>query len=189
VTSRDAPELARWTLPQALVWIIFRTPQAVAITPNTKDIFDVTNDMVRSEGIDEGAISTAVQRREELLDYLKRGKLQAWGIPRGQTEHSPVPSTSWDTIDSFFIYNGLAPSDVGSSEEESARYREVYLIPDDVEACWASKDKPYRPPRKKIKREAIDAAIKHFGLDALLELPQKGREQKIIDLVKSQYHV
>jgi hypothetical protein len=77
VTTRDPLKLARWTLAQALVWIIYRTPQAVGETPCTKDIFDVANDLARREGIEQAAMLADLQRRDELLDQLKRGTLRA----------------------------------------------------------------------------------------------------------------
>ena len=92
MTNHDSLELARWTLAQTLVWIIYRTPQAVAQTPCTKDVFDVTNDLARRAGIEPTAMSADLQRRDELMDHLKRGTLRAWGIARGQTEHSPIPA-------------------------------------------------------------------------------------------------
>ena len=80
MTNHDSLELARWTLAQTLVWIIYRTPQAVAQTPCTKDVFDVTNDLARRDGIEPTAMSADLQRRDELMDYLKRGTLRAWGL-------------------------------------------------------------------------------------------------------------
>lgn len=135
----DSIGLPRWALAQALAWIIYRTLDAVTQTPCPEDVFDVANGAARREGIEQTAMLADLQSRDELLDHLKRGTLRAWGIARGQTEHHPLPSTSWDTIDSFYSFDprgGIAPCDVGSSGEDSARYRDVYVIHTDVESCW-----------------------------------------------------
>jgi hypothetical protein len=132
-------------------------------------------------------MSADLQCRDELLDRLKRGTLPAWGITRGQTEHHPIPPVSWDTIDSFYTVDPKArigPRDVGGSGEASARYKDVFVFPADIESIWPSPLGPYRQASPKRKRQAVDAAIRKLGLEALSNMQQKGREEKIIQHVK-----
>jgi hypothetical protein len=190
MTSHSSLDLARWTLAQALAWLICRTPQAVAQTPCSKDVFDVANDLARREGIEQPAMSADLQRRDELLDSLKGGTLRAWGIARGQTEHAPIPPTSWDTIDCFYAFDPkahISPRDIGRSGEDSARYKEVYVIPGDVENLWPHPFGIYAQASHKRKRQAVDAAFRKFGLEALSNMQQKEREEKILEYVKSEY--
>jgi hypothetical protein len=190
MTSHDSLDPARWTLAQALTWIIYRTPEAVAQTLCTKDVFDVANDLARREGIEQPAMSADLQRRDELLDRLKRGTLPAWGIARGQTEHQLIPSASWDTIDCFYTFDPksyISPRDIGRNGEGSARYKEVYVIPGDVENLWPPPFGIYAQASHKHKRQAVDAAFRKFGFEALSNMQQKEREEKILEYVKSEY--
>jgi hypothetical protein len=180
-------EFPRWTLAQTLAWIIHRTPEAVSGTPPTKNVFDVANEAARREGIAEAALSADLHRRFELLDHLKRGTLTAYGVRRGQTEHDVIPKSAWDTIDSFYVYNPTArigPSDVGNSDESSARFRDAYISPADALSIWMRRDPRASNDRKRC---AVDTTIRRFGIDALMAMPQKEREPKIIDFIKSEH--
>jgi hypothetical protein len=175
-------------MAQALAWIIYRKPEAVSQTPRSKDVWDVANEAARREGIDADLVSADLRKRFELLDHLKRGTLTAWGIAREHSEHTPIPATSWDTIDSFYTYNpqsNIGPCDVGNSDESSARYRDVFVKPLDIRNRWPRLDASLKLASNERKRLAVDAAIETLGVDVLVAMPQKVREHKIIATVKA----
>lgn len=136
--SDSAP--ARWTLSQALTWIIYRSADSVQLKaerfPSRRYPYDVINEAVRYEGSIALALD-GIKAREELSDCLKKGELVAYGIPRGEGEHRPIAKTAWDTIDTLFTYDpAIQPEDVGQYGQGVARYRNVYVLPDDVIAIW-----------------------------------------------------
>jgi hypothetical protein len=138
-------ELAGWTLAQALVWIIYRTPEAVSRTAREKDVFDAANEAARREGVEEATISADLRKRFDLLEHLKRRTLTDYGVGRGQNQHNAIPTTSWHTIDSFYVYHAkshIGCRDVGSSDESSPRYRDVFVLPNDVVRLWPPEAQP-----------------------------------------------
>jgi hypothetical protein len=153
----DEPlELPRWTLAQTLAWIIHRTPEAVLETLMNMSVFDVADKaaiLTFDKDRDDQEMARPADdfrpadkfgpdrfRRDELRDRLKDGTLTAYGIRDGQFKHSEIPKIDWDTIDSFYIYyenSRIGPRDVGSSNECSPRYRDVFVFPSDALRLWA----------------------------------------------------
>jgi hypothetical protein len=136
--TNDPLELPRWTLPQTLAWLIDKTPEAVPWADG-KDVFDVTNETIRRDGVDDASKSAPLRRREELYERLCDGTLTAYGIGREQSEHSPIPAWAWDTIDCFFNYDvqcDASPDDVYRSGESLPRYRDVFVRPQAVLIRW-----------------------------------------------------
>src|SRR5580658_191181 len=91
-----------------------------------------------------------------------------YGIGRGHTEHSAIPKTSWETIDSFYVV-GFGPHDVGSSRETLPRYRDVFVRPGDVLPEW---------PERPADAPSVDAPDK-----ASTAAPKLGHDQDSIKLL------
>jgi hypothetical protein len=136
--TNDPLKLPRWTLAQALASMIDRSPEAVA-RADGKEVFDVANEAVRRDGVDDATKSVALRWRDELFGALCDGTLTAYGIGRGQSEHSPIPALAWEMIDCFYNYDGRCdsgPDDVYRSGESLPRYQEVFVRPKDVIGRW-----------------------------------------------------
>jgi hypothetical protein len=137
--TNDPLKLPRWTLPQALAWMIHKTPEAVSLADG-KEVFDVANEAIRRDGVDDTTKSAALRQRDELYDRLCDETLTAYGIARGQSEHSQIPALAWHTIDCFYNYDGRCeadPDDAYCSGESPPRYREVFVRPKDVLRLWS----------------------------------------------------
>jgi hypothetical protein len=133
----DPMKLPRWTLPQTLAWIIYRTPEAVrerhevwraesVIWHEVFGIVDGERQHVRWEfrapdrqspmdvineaiRIDtpEIVVLNPINARDELSDNLKRGALTAYGVRDGDREPRAIDKTAWDAIDTLFVFNSL----------------------------------------------------------------------------------
>ena len=136
--TNDPLKLPRWTLAQALAWMIYKTPEGVS-GADGKEVFDAANETIRRDWIDDATKSAALRRRDELYDRLCDETLTAYGIARGQSEHSQIPALAWHTIDCFYNYDGrceAGPDDAYCSGESTPRYREVFVRPTDVLRLW-----------------------------------------------------
>ena len=135
--TNDPLKLPRWTLPQTLAWMIFKTPEVVSWADG-KEVFDVANETIR-RGLDDATKSAALPRRDELYDRLCDETLTAYGIGRGQSEHNPIPALAWPAIDCFYNYDGrceAGPDDVYRAGESLPRYRDVFVRSNDVLRLW-----------------------------------------------------
>jgi hypothetical protein len=136
--KNDPVKLPRWSLPQALAWMIYKTPKAVPWAEG-KDVFDVTNEALRRDEACDATGPSPTHRRNELYERLCDGTLTAYGIKQDQSEHSPIPPWAWETIDCFFNYGeqcDATPDDVYRSSESLPRYRDVFVRPQDVLVRW-----------------------------------------------------
>jgi hypothetical protein len=159
--TNDPPKLPRWTLPQSLAWMIDEAPEAVD-RADRKEVFDVANEAIRREGLDDAAQSAALRRRHELFEHLCDGTLTAYGIEQGQSEHRPIPALAWLSIDCFFNYDGrcnAGPEDVYRSGEGLPRYRDVFVRSKDVLALGSvdakAADAPSGAKAVKVRRPSM----------------------------------
>jgi hypothetical protein len=189
----DPFKLRRWTLAQALAWIIHRTPEAVLETPMNMDVLDVADEAARlsvdKDREEEERARPADDfrpadkfrpdrfKRDELRGRLMDGTLTAYGIKRGQAEHSPIPNTSWETIDSFYVV-GFGPSDVGSSREKTRRYRDVFVRPSDVLPDWPAAEGGDIGREKRAKGGTRQAPLAERIAAELREMFPGGRPPK-----------
>lgn len=191
----DPFKLRRWTLAQALAWIIHRTPEAVLETLMNMDVFDVANEAARLN-VDEDREEEERARpaddfrpadkfrpdkfkRDELCGRLMDGTLTAYGIKRGQAEHSPIPNTSWETIDIYVL--GFGPSDVGSSLENTPRYRDVFVRPSDVLPEWPAAEGRDIGREKRAKGGTRQAPLAERLAAELREMFPGGRPAKKVE--------
>jgi hypothetical protein len=155
--TNDPLKLPRWTLAQALAWMIDKTPEAV-VRADGKEVFDVANEAIRRDGVDDATKSAALRQRDELFDDLCDGTLTAYGIGRGQSEHNPIPALAWPMIDCFYNYDGRCdsgPDDVYRSGESLPRYQEVFVRPKDVFGLWPPGEPALSPAGAPLEAKAI----------------------------------
>jgi hypothetical protein len=157
----------RWTLPMTLAWIIYRSVDSVRalmdsfqaatriwlqkdyvsengqtekkldlVSPRRKSPFDVINEAVRADDSSAQALS-GIAARDDLLRKLKSGELQAFGIGRGESMHTPISPITWETITTFFLDEPrIQASDIGTFLEENARFQEVRVESSKVRELW-----------------------------------------------------
>lgn len=138
-----------WTLPMALAWVIYRTPDTL-LNLNGSPPFDVIAEAVSSTNDDRDMASRYLAIRDEFFDHLKRGTFVAYGIPRGECKHYEIPRIEWPTIDTLFEYDPvIGPNDVGNNSDKvgksgkrTARYLDVFVSREAVTSIWAAGPKP-----------------------------------------------
>ena len=82
--TNDPLKLPRWTLAQALAWMIDKTPEAV-VRADGKEVFDVANEAIRRDGVDDATKSAALRQRDELFDdSLRRNSDGVWNWARAK---------------------------------------------------------------------------------------------------------
>jgi hypothetical protein len=146
----------RWTLPMTLAWIIYRSVDSVralmdcfqAATRVWRHIEYLENgkatkriDLVSSRksplAVINEAGSDGIAARDDLLRKLKSGELQAFGIGRGESMHTPISPITWETITTFFLDEPrIQASDIGTFLEENARFQEVRVESSKVRELW-----------------------------------------------------
>jgi hypothetical protein len=164
LAGADCFDLATWTMPELMAWVIYRTSEAVLALaeenrirtlvwqgedqfdvngnkagvfwrlrpPDKKSLFDVVVEADTRER-QEGLTLSAIRKRADLEAGFIRGELAAYGIKRGEAEHSAIPAAAWATIDLFDEpCTHFEPEDVGRQREETPRYTDVYVISEDV---------------------------------------------------------
>jgi hypothetical protein len=153
----DPFKLAHWTLPMALAWVIWRTPEAVqsqwelydfhlrdlnrtedGSRPQSKlrslhDLLFLTED----DEVDQSAVLVkGPAARDDLWNKLGSGKLTATGIGIKSGRREPIACTDWQDLDSFDP--GLAwPFDaVGKGHKHELRFKKVSVSTKDVLDLW-----------------------------------------------------
>jgi hypothetical protein len=164
-TGVDCCELPRWTMPQLMAWVIYRSCNEVvelseeyrmqSRTWQSEDLLDANGEKIRTtwrlrppdklsvydvvaEALSrEGRASNPIQLRAELGGQFLRGELRAYGKKRGDDEPRAIPNTAWNTIDVFDLpCNHFDPEDIGRENEETPRYVGVYVIPQEILSNW-----------------------------------------------------
>jgi hypothetical protein len=104
--------------------------------PPSLSLYDVAQEADSREKI-EGRASCALRLRSELKGQFLQGVLTAYGKLRRNGEHCAIPKTAWATIDLFDLpCNHFDSEDIGREGEETPRYFDVYMIPQDVLLVW-----------------------------------------------------
>jgi hypothetical protein len=130
-------------------------------------------------------IEQAKKTLATLRQTFASGKVQGEGSHTGPGPAqplAPITELEWASRYVDFWKNELQPK--GSDRERFPAIVAVRVRTDDVR--WELEARFPRPPRTKNekKRAAVDAAIRHFGVEVLSPLRQKIREQKVIARVR-----
>jgi hypothetical protein len=163
----DCCKLARWSMPQLMAWVIYRSSERVVALaeehrtqtllwnetgtrlqrPNRMSLFDVVEAAV-SRDESEGRAHFALRARQELVAQFLEGALTAYGIQPGHSEHSTIPRTAWGTIDLFDLpCSQFEPEEIGRESERMPRYSDVYVVPEEVLTLY---------PRSALQRPQTD---------------------------------
>ena len=153
--QRRATSSENYTLPQALTLLIFkRAAPAPDFAP-----FDVINTAVRSGG---EVADRALAIRDELQKRLETGKIVAYGIRNGSTQHSKIPASDWRTIDTLKGFDAsIPPTAVGVSGDVASRWFDVFVKAADLRPL--QKRVPISKARHDEARAAIQKAYEDRG--------------------------
>jgi len=134
--DRRVRTASRWTVPQALAWIIYRDVGPVnRLSDRPSSPWDVLNAAVRGAGGDDEREQACFSARDELISKLKSGTIEAYGIALGQRIHAPIPRLAWETINTLNEYDErVGPLDVGY--DGSPLYRNVLVNSEAVQNLW-----------------------------------------------------
>jgi hypothetical protein len=156
--------------------------------PDKKSLFDVVEEADTRER-QEGLALSAIRKRADLAARFIRGELTAYGIKRGEAEHSAIPAAAWATIDLFDEpCTHFEPEDVGRQREETPRYTDVYVISEDVRRIWpgvgakpvqAVSQSPKTEPRRRTAQASatpVQQTVPPTDNTTVEELKQRTRE-------------
>lgn len=145
----------------------------------------------RMAQLSEAELAQRLGKAKDLLNSLRAilaaGKVAGEGshVPPGPVQPvAPITEREWGTLYVHFWMNELQPR--SSNEGHFPRIVDVRVRTEDVRR--GIEENFPRPPRtlNEKKRAAVIAAIRHFGVEALYRLGQKGREVEIIAFVKKE---
>jgi hypothetical protein len=155
-----------YSLPQALTWLVFGRADP---TPDFAPL-DVVNAAVR--GDEAGIAEQAIAIRDEVQKRLETGRIVAYGVRDGSTQHRPIPQTDWRTIDTLKVFDAnISPTAVGMSGDTTSRWFNVVVKVVDLRALRK------RIPLSTGRRDEACAAIQKAYED-------KGRQLTERDLVE-----
>jgi hypothetical protein len=201
----DCCELARWTMPQLMAWVIDRTSEAVLALseefriqtrlwqkdekwrlrpPHRLTLYDLTAEAVAKEEVD-GRPRRALRSRAELLRQFIQGALTAYGKRRGDDEHLAIPKTAWNTIDLFELpcYH-FDPEDIGREGEATPRYTDVYVIPNEVISAWPRSETQPEKTQTPVKKTNAPTKPEELTRALLRRFPEGRPSLSLPDLLK-----
>jgi hypothetical protein len=140
--DKQISSTTRWTLPQALAWIIYRDVGLVyRIGEKPFSSMDVLNEAIREAEDDNEGARRCFSARDDFVAKLKCGSISAYGIALGQRIHAPIPRLAWETINTLNEYDErVGPLDVGY--DGSPLYRNVLVDAEVVKDLWPCTSKP-----------------------------------------------
>jgi hypothetical protein len=143
--DRRVASAPRWTVPQALAWIIYRDQGRVnRLYDRPSSPWDVLMAAVRNAGGDEAREQACLSARDELISKLKSGTIEAFGISTGERIHGPIPRLAWETINTLNEYDErVGPLDVGY--DGCPLYRNVLVDAEVIQELWP-RDAPGENP-------------------------------------------
>jgi hypothetical protein len=102
---------------------------------------DVLNEAIREANEDQKILQRCFASREALMDKLKCGQVEAYGIALGERLHGPIPKLGWETITTLFEYDDRIGSlDVGY--DGVTLYRNALVDAAAIQNFWPSIPKP-----------------------------------------------
>ncbi|MBI5320803.1 hypothetical protein [Bradyrhizobium sp.] len=181
----DPLKLAYWTLPMALGWIIWRTPEAVksqwelydfhlrdlnraadGSRPQSK-LRSLHDLLLSTEGdeVDQSAVLVkGAAARNDLWNKLGSAKLTATGIGVQSGKREPIACTEWQDLDSFDPGLGWPLDAVGKGHKHELRFKNVSVSAKDALDLW--------PPISGSSRTESEAPKKQEGKPRSPRTPQ-----------------
>jgi hypothetical protein len=140
--DRRAKSPSRWTVPQALAWIIYRDIGRVyQVGKKPFSCMDVLNEAMHEAKDDNEEARRCFSARDDFVAKLTCGSVGAYGIPLGQRIHAPIPRLAWEAINTLNEYDErVGPLDVGY--DGSPLYRNVLVDAEVVQDLWPRTPKP-----------------------------------------------
>jgi hypothetical protein len=154
--KRRSRSTQHYSLPQALSLLIYRRPDPESdFAP-----FDVINAAVRIG--DRELTERALAVRDELQNRLESGKVVAFGVRIGSSEHIQIPAIEWRRIDSLKLFDpAIPPTAVSANGDAASRWFDVVVREEDLRTL--RRRRPLSRRRLDDARAAIQEAYSAKG--------------------------